>query len=288
MLRRYRSDPSHVMPVEEVELNPDMSYDEKPVEILASDSKVLRGRIIELVKVKWRHRGVEEATWERKEDMIEQFPYLFPPVEGRELIYGLREGHSSSLTATLRGAFLKTCGNLERGIPQDLRRSWEGHSSSVVTILRGAFLKYRGKISSRCYEPSALGSVLPSLRSLFNNADRYLGEGKKVRRITHSLLFKHGFVDECMFRIVLDGFWMVLGVIAAQIRAYLVSGTGTSIVVSVPFPHWNLVYRYCYMVPVRFTFGTDTHMLVSVRCDIGIGTLFRVSVPFDTGIGTTL
>ncbi|KAK8502236.1 hypothetical protein V6N12_038554 [Hibiscus sabdariffa] len=78
MLRRYRSDLSHVMPVEEIDLNPDFSYDEEPVEILASDSKVLRGRTIELVKVKWRHRGVEEATWERKDDMMEQFPYLFP------------------------------------------------------------------------------------------------------------------------------------------------------------------------------------------------------------------
>ncbi|KAA3473693.1 DNA/RNA polymerases superfamily protein [Gossypium australe] len=28
MLRRYRSDPSHVVPVEEVELRPDLSYDE--------------------------------------------------------------------------------------------------------------------------------------------------------------------------------------------------------------------------------------------------------------------
>ncbi|KAL4387537.1 hypothetical protein GQ457_09G014470 [Hibiscus cannabinus] len=43
MLRRYRSDLSHVMPVEEIELNPNLSYDEEPVEILASDSKVLRG-----------------------------------------------------------------------------------------------------------------------------------------------------------------------------------------------------------------------------------------------------
>ncbi|KAK8684187.1 hypothetical protein V6N13_040217 [Hibiscus sabdariffa] len=63
MFRRYRSDPSHVMPVEEIDLNLDFSYDEKPVEILASDSKVLCGRTIELVKMKWRHRGVEEATW---------------------------------------------------------------------------------------------------------------------------------------------------------------------------------------------------------------------------------
>ncbi|GMI80800.1 hypothetical protein HRI_001749300 [Hibiscus trionum] len=78
MLRRYRSDPSHVMHVEEIELNPDLSYNEEPVEILASNSKVLRGKTIELVKVLWRHRGVEEATWERKADMLEQFPYLFP------------------------------------------------------------------------------------------------------------------------------------------------------------------------------------------------------------------
>ncbi|KAK9032953.1 hypothetical protein V6N11_017995 [Hibiscus sabdariffa] len=81
MFRKFRSDPSHIMPVEEIELNPDLSYDEEPIEILASDSKVLRGRTIELVKVKWRHRGVEEATWERYDDMKEQYPYLFPPGE---------------------------------------------------------------------------------------------------------------------------------------------------------------------------------------------------------------
>ncbi|KAK8521849.1 hypothetical protein V6N12_066431 [Hibiscus sabdariffa] len=79
MLQKYISDPSHVMLVEEIELNPDLSYDEEPIEILASNSKVLRGRTIELIKVKWRHRGVEEATWERKDDMKEQYPYLFPP-----------------------------------------------------------------------------------------------------------------------------------------------------------------------------------------------------------------
>ncbi|KAK8614739.1 hypothetical protein V6N13_068534 [Hibiscus sabdariffa] len=69
-----------IMPVEEIDLNPDLSYDEEPIDILASDSKVLRGRTIELVKVEWRHRGVEEATWERNDDMMDQFPYLFPSV----------------------------------------------------------------------------------------------------------------------------------------------------------------------------------------------------------------
>ncbi|KAL4348317.1 hypothetical protein GQ457_17G002750 [Hibiscus cannabinus] len=56
--------------VEEIELNPDLSYDEEPIEILASDSKVLRDRTIELVEVKWQHRGVYEATWERKDDVV--------------------------------------------------------------------------------------------------------------------------------------------------------------------------------------------------------------------------
>ncbi|KAL4367385.1 hypothetical protein GQ457_05G020510 [Hibiscus cannabinus] len=42
MLRRYRSDPTHVMPVEEIELYPDLLYEEEPVEILTLDSKVLR------------------------------------------------------------------------------------------------------------------------------------------------------------------------------------------------------------------------------------------------------
>ncbi|KAL4303930.1 hypothetical protein GQ457_10G012510 [Hibiscus cannabinus] len=39
MLRRYRSDPTHIMPVEEIELYSDLSYEEEPVEILTSDSK---------------------------------------------------------------------------------------------------------------------------------------------------------------------------------------------------------------------------------------------------------
>ena len=35
MLRRYRSDPSHVVYSETIELRPDLTYEEEPVEILA-------------------------------------------------------------------------------------------------------------------------------------------------------------------------------------------------------------------------------------------------------------
>ena len=39
MLRKYRSDPSHVVPSGTIELRPDLTYEEEPVEILAREVK---------------------------------------------------------------------------------------------------------------------------------------------------------------------------------------------------------------------------------------------------------
>ncbi|KAA3483847.1 DNA/RNA polymerases superfamily protein [Gossypium australe] len=64
MLRRYRSDPSHIVPVEEVELRPDLSFEEEQEKILDRDVKVPRKKTVPLVKVLWRNHGAEEATWE--------------------------------------------------------------------------------------------------------------------------------------------------------------------------------------------------------------------------------
>ena len=62
MLRRYRSDPSHVVSAETIELRPDLIYEEEPVEILAREVKELRNKKIPLVKVLWRNHKTEEAT----------------------------------------------------------------------------------------------------------------------------------------------------------------------------------------------------------------------------------
>ncbi|KAK8590195.1 hypothetical protein V6N13_088971 [Hibiscus sabdariffa] len=77
MLRRYRSDPSHVLEPEEVELNPDHSYEEEPVMILDREVKRLRNKNVSLVKVLYRNHIVEEATCEPEETMRKQYPYLF-------------------------------------------------------------------------------------------------------------------------------------------------------------------------------------------------------------------
>ncbi|KAJ9152415.1 hypothetical protein P3X46_025983, partial [Hevea brasiliensis] len=77
MLRRYRSDPSHVISMEEIEVQLDLTYEEEPIRILAREVKELRNKQISLVKVLWRHHNTEEATWESEETMRKQFPQLF-------------------------------------------------------------------------------------------------------------------------------------------------------------------------------------------------------------------
>ena len=54
MLRRYRSDLSHVVLLETIELRPDLTYEEEPVEILAREVKEMRNKKILLVNVLWR------------------------------------------------------------------------------------------------------------------------------------------------------------------------------------------------------------------------------------------
>ena len=77
MLRRYRSDPTHVVSTETIELKSDLTYEEEQVEILASEVKQLRNKKIPLVKVLWRNHKIEEATWESEETMRQQYPQLF-------------------------------------------------------------------------------------------------------------------------------------------------------------------------------------------------------------------
>ncbi|XP_073037729.1 uncharacterized protein [Primulina eburnea] len=77
MLRKYEPDPSHVLDIFEVQLDPDVSYVERPVCILDRSERKLRSKLIPMVKVQWEHRGVEEATWETERHIRELYPYLF-------------------------------------------------------------------------------------------------------------------------------------------------------------------------------------------------------------------
>ncbi|XP_059629517.1 uncharacterized protein LOC132272376 [Cornus florida] len=70
MIQKYKPDPSHILSCVDVEVDEDMTYEEKLVQILNRREKVLRDKIIPLVKVLWRHHSMEKVTWERELEVI--------------------------------------------------------------------------------------------------------------------------------------------------------------------------------------------------------------------------
>ena len=73
MLQKYVSDTTQVLRYEGLELDQDLSYEEKPIKVLDRKDKVLRNKTIPLVKVLWRNNKSEEATWELESDMRENY-----------------------------------------------------------------------------------------------------------------------------------------------------------------------------------------------------------------------
>ena len=62
ILQRYRSDESHILPVQEIQVQEDLSYDEESKAIMTREVKQLQNKQVPLVKVFWQHHGREEAT----------------------------------------------------------------------------------------------------------------------------------------------------------------------------------------------------------------------------------
>ena len=77
MLKKYILDSNQVIEYEPVEIQPDLSYVEQPIEILDRNEKVLMNRTMPIVKVLWRNPRVEESTWELESEMLDKYPHLF-------------------------------------------------------------------------------------------------------------------------------------------------------------------------------------------------------------------
>ena len=77
LLKKYHPDPTHILHLEDVELDESLTYEEQPVQILDRKVKELRNKQIPLVKILWRNHDVEEATWEIEEGMQKKYPTLF-------------------------------------------------------------------------------------------------------------------------------------------------------------------------------------------------------------------
>ena len=77
MLWKYTPDPAHVVDWGQIEVDSDGTFEEGPVCIFDSRDQVLRRTIVRLVRVLWKHYGVEESTWECEDTMRATYPFLF-------------------------------------------------------------------------------------------------------------------------------------------------------------------------------------------------------------------
>lgn len=69
--------PEEQIPMDELDVNEDMTYEEYPVKILETRVRITRNQRIPMCRVQWKHHSESEATWEREEDLKAEFPHLF-------------------------------------------------------------------------------------------------------------------------------------------------------------------------------------------------------------------
>jgi hypothetical protein len=65
------------MPLEELTVSEDPTYQEYPVKILDTSEKVTRNNRYKMCKVQWSNHTEEEATWEKEDQLKAEFSEIF-------------------------------------------------------------------------------------------------------------------------------------------------------------------------------------------------------------------
>jgi hypothetical protein len=76
-LKNYLRVPEEQLLVQGLEVQEDLTYEEKPTQILEIADRVTRRSTIRMCKVRWGHHSKEEATEEREDDLKAKYPELF-------------------------------------------------------------------------------------------------------------------------------------------------------------------------------------------------------------------
>jgi hypothetical protein len=62
------------MPLEELIVSKDLTYQEYPVKILDTSEKITRNNRYKMCKVQWSNHTEEEAAWEKTDQLKAEFP----------------------------------------------------------------------------------------------------------------------------------------------------------------------------------------------------------------------
>ena len=78
MLKEYHQGPTlYVIEFNDIEVNDNISYQERLMQILDRETKNLLNKEIPLVKVQWNHHDKRKASWEMESVMHKKYSELF-------------------------------------------------------------------------------------------------------------------------------------------------------------------------------------------------------------------
>jgi hypothetical protein len=66
--------PTEIIGQQAIEIEPDLSYVERPIQILDTKERVTRRKKIKMYKILWDQHTAEEATWETEDYLQKNFP----------------------------------------------------------------------------------------------------------------------------------------------------------------------------------------------------------------------
>jgi hypothetical protein len=70
--------PTEVIAEPEVEIEPDLSYQEYPFKVLDCKERSTRAKSFKMYKIQWRNHSEEEATWETEDFLRSNYPNFLP------------------------------------------------------------------------------------------------------------------------------------------------------------------------------------------------------------------
>ncbi|WVZ81906.1 LOW QUALITY PROTEIN: hypothetical protein U9M48_029232 [Paspalum notatum var. saurae] len=70
--------PEDEIDTSQIQIEPDLTYEEHPIKILDQKQRATRRRAINFYKVQWSNHSEEEATWEQEEFLQTRYPGFLP------------------------------------------------------------------------------------------------------------------------------------------------------------------------------------------------------------------
>ena len=81
-LKKYLRVPTETISATDIQLEPDLSYEEQPIKILDQKERATRNRALKFFKIQWSNHTEDEATWESEAYLRKKYPAFMDANQG--------------------------------------------------------------------------------------------------------------------------------------------------------------------------------------------------------------